>query len=565
MVHKPGTGEPSIPGTVHLVDLDGTMRTQHAQGGQRDIVLVPTPSQDPDDPLCWSPRRKALSMACMGVYTLMVGIASAAIYSILEPIAEETNLTLNELNNGTGCKYPKFTSGLRQDADRPDMFLFFGWGCLFWQPIALQYGKRPVYLFSILATMGIQLWAPYTKSNGQWIANKILQGFFGAPIESLCEISVTDVWFQHERGKYLGLYALLLAGSNFLAPVFAGFIADGQGWKWVLYWCAIFCGLGFIFLFFFMEETNYSRHSIAGIAPDVVVQPEQTPIAVKTDEKIVRSNDRDSETGSPVPAEQFKRKTYFDKLKLWQKSDMQKDNHLAGMTTRPLIFLTFPVIVYAGFSYGSNLIWFNVLNGTASSILGSPPYNFSASMVGLSYISPLIGVAIGSFYTGVIGDKIVLAMARRNGGILESEHRLWLFLPSLLLIPGGLILWGVGAAQHVMWFGCVFAMGIIALTNTIGIQLSISYAVDSYKDLGGEAIVTVILVRNTMSFAIGYGITPWITGMGLQNAFILAAFAGLAQCLTFFAMVKWGKQLRVNSAGKYAKYVQKMAESGLVH
>jgi MFS family permease len=565
MVHETVTGEPNIPGTVHLVDLDGTMRTKHAQGGQRDVVLVPTPSQDPEDPLNWEPRRKALSMACMGVYTLMVGIASAAIYSILQPIAEETNLTLNELNNGTGCKYSDFTSSLQQEADRTDMFLFFGWGCLVWQPLALQYGKRPVYLFSILATMGIQLWAPYTKSNGQWIANKILQGFFGAPIESLCEITVTDVWFQHERGKYLGLYALLLAGSNFLAPVFAGFIADGQGWKWVLYWCAIFCGLGFIFLFFFMEETNYTRHSIAGIAPDVSVQRAETLMAAKSGEKNAPLDDRDSETGSPVPADRYKRKTFFDKIKLWQKSDLQKDNHIVGMTTRPLIFLTFPVILYAGFSYGSNLIWFNVLNGTASSILGSPPYNFSASMVGLSYISPLIGVAIGSFYTGVIGDKIVLVMARRNGGILESEHRLWLFLPSLLLIPGGLILWGVGAAQHIMWFGCVFAMGVIALTNTIGIQLSISYAVDSYKDLGGEAIVTVILVRNTMSFAIGYGITPWIAGMGLQNAFILAAFAGLAQCLTFLIMVKWGKKLRSKSAGKYAKYVQKMAESGLVH
>jgi hypothetical protein len=37
------------------------------------------------------------------------------------------------------------------------------------------------------------IWAPYTTSNGQWIANKILQGFFGAPIESLCEISVSDL------------------------------------------------------------------------------------------------------------------------------------------------------------------------------------------------------------------------------------------------------------------------------------------------------------------------------------------------------------------------------------
>ena len=31
----------------------------------------------------------------------MVGIASAAIYSVLEPIAEDTGLTLGDLNSGT--------------------------------------------------------------------------------------------------------------------------------------------------------------------------------------------------------------------------------------------------------------------------------------------------------------------------------------------------------------------------------------------------------------------------------------------------------------------------------
>ena len=42
-----------VPGTVHLVDLDGTIAAQHAEGsGKRDIVLVPAPSSDPDDPVC---------------------------------------------------------------------------------------------------------------------------------------------------------------------------------------------------------------------------------------------------------------------------------------------------------------------------------------------------------------------------------------------------------------------------------------------------------------------------------------------------------------------------------
>lgn len=41
------------------------------------------------------------------------------------------------------------------------------------------------------------IWAPYTTTNGQWIANKVLQGLVGAPIESLCEISVSDIVSSH--------------------------------------------------------------------------------------------------------------------------------------------------------------------------------------------------------------------------------------------------------------------------------------------------------------------------------------------------------------------------------
>ncbi len=54
-----------IPGTVHLVDLEGTIHALHAKGGKRDIVLVPVPSAHPDDPLNWTPRRKLLSLTCL--------------------------------------------------------------------------------------------------------------------------------------------------------------------------------------------------------------------------------------------------------------------------------------------------------------------------------------------------------------------------------------------------------------------------------------------------------------------------------------------------------------------
>lgn len=110
--------------------------------------------------------------------------------------------------------------------------------------------------------------------------------------------------------------------------------------------------------------------------------------------------------------------------------------------------------------------------------------------------------------------------ARRTHGIREPEHRLWLMVVSLVLCPASLILWGVGASKGISWVGLVFGMGIISCSTGIGSSLSISYALDSYKDMSGEVMMAVILVRvstptrhfapilntgrlqNTLSFAI---------------------------------------------------------------
>jgi hypothetical protein len=316
-----------------------------------------------------------------------------------------------------------------------------------------------------------------------------------------------------------------------------------------------------------MEETNYDRAPLEIVAtpvdtPGATTPKEEVPSTSMDPEKTAAIANSVSNNDHATEMVHYTPKTYIQKLALL---DKKRDFHLFRMMIRPLLFLSLPSVVYAGFSYGSNLVWFNVLNGTASLILSATPYNFSSSMVGLSYISPLIGVACGSFYSGMVGDRVILWLARRNKGVLESEHRLWLFSASLILIPGSLILWGVGAAHHVHWFGLIFAMGVIAASNSIGVQLSVSYCIDSYKDLSGEAMVTVIIIRNTMSFAIGYGVTPWVTNMGYQNAFILAAFAGLAQVLTFLAVVKWGKSWRNMTKQRYYRFVKESQNLGVSH
>ena len=53
--------------------------------------------------------------------------------------------------------------------------------------------------------------------------------------------------------------------------------------------------------------------------------------------------------------------------------------------------------------------------------------------------------------------------------------------------------------------------------------------------------------------------------MGYQNAFILAAFAGVVQVMTFLIFIKWGKKWRRLTTQKYLMYVKEIVEKGGAH
>lgn len=141
-----------------------------------------------------------------------------------------------------------------------------------------------------------------------------------------------------------------------------------------------------------MEETNYHR------APQLSVEPAETTVEISTSQQ--GDAEKNASVSSPAPSTRVgitstSGKTLLQKMALFRRQDLDQKNNLKGMVLRPLIFLSFPVIFAAGFMYGSILCYFNVLNGTTSLILSAPPYNFSSSMVGLTYVACLIGVSFG--------------------------------------------------------------------------------------------------------------------------------------------------------------------------
>lgn len=86
-----------VPGTVLLVDLArGQSGGKHASD-RSDIVLVPQPSADSEDPLNWSRKRKMWSLAMVFVYTMGVGIPGTLHYSVIADISNDTGIPTVDL------------------------------------------------------------------------------------------------------------------------------------------------------------------------------------------------------------------------------------------------------------------------------------------------------------------------------------------------------------------------------------------------------------------------------------------------------------------------------------
>ena len=526
----------AVPGTVHLVEL-----IESKKDGA--IELVPRPSSDPEDPLNWSIRRKYVAVAMVLVYTLGTGVPGTLQYSVLSDITRDTGISTASLVQGTGLQ-----------------FLFLGWGCLITQPLALTYGRRGVYLMSLLLTVPLMVWTAYSRTEGEWYAHRILIGFITTPIEALPEVSIPDIFFAHERGAWMSLYVFALFGSNFLAPVVAGFFAEAYGWRWTMHFGAIIAAFAFIICFFFMEETMYFRSTLEGLEEEDAAAQSSESGAISSSsviKKVESGNKTElSVTGGAVFPD---RRSYLRRLYPFSNMEGRPSTitMLQSMILPLPIILQFPNVAWAGFAYGICLSWYNVLNATTSPILSAAPYNWTTSQVGLIYLGPIIGAALGCVWSGVIADRLTLMLARRNRGIREPEQRLWPLALSAILSCAGLIIWGVGAQYNVSWPGLAIGLGTLTFSVVTGGSIALSYNVDCFKDISGMSTTSVIIIRNTLGFAISYGITPWYTNMGLQSCFIMAGFLSLGCTGTFLVMIWKGKSLRRHCAARYWHLAQK--------
>lgn len=530
-----------VPGTSFVYDDasrptdtgERDSRLKYDTSGPMHIILVPQPSDDPNDPLNWPLWKRDSILIILSILSVIA--------STLSPLLAANTVTLALL----------FERDFQQMALATGYHLLgVGVAGFFFVASARVYGKRHLYLLGTVLIIVSSVWGGASGTNYKSLLwARIFQGVGLAPFEALVNASVADLYFVHERGKRMALSNLALFGGAFFTPVLVGKITHTIGWPWSFYLIAIFCGVMLPFVVLFCPETAFKRDATfntdirgeervtSGPHSDHITM-ESTPNQRSSEQSITNSVEKKS--SEPIPL----KKTFAQSLMPFD--GRKTDENLFKLILRPLPLFFQPAIFWACLIQGALIGWTVMIGVVLAAIFLGPPLWFDEVTTGYMYTGPFIGAILGFLVAGLLSDWSTKLMIRRNKGVYEPEFRIVLVVAQLVFGCAGLYGFGITAANAAKygWFWPDFFYALEVMGMVLGAVVSALYIADAYRDIAVEAFTCLLIFKNIFSFGLTFGAYGWLTQGGIQRIFMIIASVQVGLCLLSIPMYILGKKNR---------------------
>jgi MFS family permease len=92
-------------------------------------------------------------------------------------------------------------------------------------------GSRTCFVFCSCLFFATSLWAAGATSLNSLIGARVLGGIAGAITEAFAAAIVSDLFFLHERGWWMGVYMFCQNTGGNIGGVITGFLIS-VGWRW---------------------------------------------------------------------------------------------------------------------------------------------------------------------------------------------------------------------------------------------------------------------------------------------------------------------------------------------
>ncbi|RKL48076.1 hypothetical protein BFJ70_g2434 [Fusarium oxysporum] len=426
----------------------GTVFLEDSQDGMHTI-LVPSPSNSPNDPLNMSRIRKELYFLTLLFGACVTGALGPVLVPAFGIVSQtfQTPLSNVALLNGS-------------------LILGLGVSSYFSAIISDLWGRRIIFVLTSILLVVSNIWAAVSQGYGSLLAARVFQGLAMGPCFSLAGTScVNDVFFLHQRGRRVGLWNFAVIVSVNIAPVISGYLIVDMGWRWAFWFLAVAFAVGLIMVVFFLPETKWDRDEVISGGNE------------KTDEKVA------VETAPVVESV-----TPWKKICGVQHLQFASAQELLPSLVSPILMLRHPVVIWGCIMWSITFTWVIVLGTVADQIFGAPPYSLDPTQVGLVIgIAPLVGSALGTLISGWMSDLAAHYMSVFNGGLYEPEFRLVVIVPSAITMTVGAF--GLGdAIDHARptMVCCVF-LALINFGVGAGCTGIVTYTNDVCMDRAGSA------------------------------------------------------------------------------
>jgi MFS family permease len=549
-----------IPGTEHILsDIEKGLKGADGTELKRDgnIILIPQPSNSPNDPLNWSAGRKYWHMLVVCFVTAFTAATS-----------NDAGAAQNDMNFYLGIPWTVFNTGAGV------LFIGIGYWTFLQSPTAFLYGRRVGYLFCLFLGLGGSIWFGFVKTSRDAIWSQLFVGASEAVAEAQVQLSLMDVFFQHRASFAISLYIMCTSIGTYLGPLAAGYIADNLGSEWVGKMGAIISGFAIVLVYFGMEETYFDRSSVQRTTYEGTSGRDSGTVTEFADKSLMKSAEVDQEpsqeldssssSSQVVPAQVIEsspepRKGYWTMVKLITPATNLKGFGFKQYINRLYLTLrvfAFPAVLYSGLQWGAQDAWLTFYISAEDDNWSEPPYNYGDAGVAIMNVPTLIGALIGCVYGGYCSDKIVYYLTKRNNGIQEAEFRLWALLPTAIICPLGMFLFGIGTQQDWDWFPSYFGLVLIGFGwGTCG-DLSMSYLIDCYPNMVLEGMVGVSVINNTIGMIFSFVCDPWMNAMSIQNVFISIGVLEFGFIMLTVPMMIWGKKCRKMTKQLYFNFIE---------
>lgn len=149
---------------------------------------------------------------------MMATFTAAAIQSAFIPIAADLHVSLQRATYLTSL-----------------FIAILGGAPLFWRPLSNRYGRRPIFLLSLICSLVGNIGCAKSHSYASMGVCRAITSFFISPAGAIGPAVVAESFFKKDRARYMGVWTLMVTLGVPMASFIFGFVADHVGYRWI-YW-----------------------------------------------------------------------------------------------------------------------------------------------------------------------------------------------------------------------------------------------------------------------------------------------------------------------------------------